>query len=125
VRFTGDCDAGGTTIMKGPRLCAASVLSLQENGPPPAGDYPTLSITRPSGGTIIGNGIECGTAADACSAPQPAGSSVQLLARPDPGFVFVRFTGDCDAGGATAMTGPKTCSATFSKGGTPPPLFRP
>ena len=125
VRFTGDCDAGGTTVMKGPRLCAASVLSLQENGPPPPGDYPTLSITRPSGGTIIGNGIECGTAADACSAPQPVGSSVQLLARPDPGFAFVRFTGDCDAGGATAMTGPKTCGATFSKGGTPPPLIRP
>jgi hypothetical protein len=42
---------------------------------------------------------------------------VRLLARPDVGFVFVRFTGDCDASGAMMMDGPRTCSATFAKGG--------
>jgi hypothetical protein len=79
--------------------------------------YPTLTITRPTGGTVIGNGIECGTGGSACSAPQPGARQVRLLARPDVGFVFVRFTGDCDPSGVVMMDVPHTCSATFAKGG--------
>jgi hypothetical protein len=116
VRFTGDCDAGGLTVMNGPKMCAVSILSLADWLPNEAG-YPTLTITKPAGGTVIGNGIECGTGGSACSTPQPGARQVRLLARPDVGFVFIRFTGDCDASGVTMMDAPRTCSAVFSKGG--------
>ena len=116
VRFTGDCDAGGLTVMSGPKQCAVSILSLKDWVPNEAG-YPTLTITRPTGGSVIGNGIECGTGGAACSAPQPGARQVRLLARPDVGFVFLRFTGDCDVSGVTMMDAPRTCSATFAKGG--------
>jgi predicted Ser/Thr protein kinase len=116
VRFMGDCDAGGLTVMTGERLCAVSILSVKDWVPNEAG-YPTLTITKPVGGTVSGNGIECGTGGTVCSAPQPAARQVRLLARSDVGFVFVRFTGDCDASGAMMMDGPRTCSATFAKGG--------
>jgi hypothetical protein len=43
---------------------------------------------------------------------------VQLNARPDVGFVFIRFTGDCDVSGAVTMNGPRSCGAVFNaKGG--------
>ena len=116
VRFTGDCDAGGLTVMSGPKLCAVSILNLKDGIPNEVG-YPTLTITRPAGGTVIGNGIECGTGGSACSAPQPGAREVRLLARPDVGFVFVRFTGDCNASGVLMMDAPRTCTATFAKGG--------
>jgi serine/threonine-protein kinase len=116
VRFTGDCDAGGLTVMSGPKMCAVSVLSAAEGLQNEVG-YPTLTITKPTGGTVIGNGIECGATGSVCSAPQPAARQVRLLALPEVGFVFVRFTGDCDASGVTMMDGRKTCSATFAKGG--------
>ncbi len=116
VRFVGDCDAGGLTVMSGDRACAVSILSAKDWVSNEVG-YPTLTITRPVGGTVIGNGIECGTGGAACSAPQPAARQVRLMARPDVGFAFVRFTGDCDASGAMMMDGPRTCSATFAKGG--------
>jgi serine/threonine-protein kinase len=116
VRFTGDCDAGGLTVMSGERMCAVSVLTVSDWVPNEVG-YPTLTIVKPAGGTVSGNGIECGTNGAVCSAPQPAARQVRLLARPDVGFVFVRFTGDCDASGVMMMDGPRTCSATFAKGG--------
>jgi serine/threonine protein kinase len=116
VRFSGDCEAGGLTVMTGPRLCAVSFLAVKDGLPTEAG-YPTLTIIKPTGGTVIGNGIECGTGGSACSAPQPAARAVQLTARPDVGFVFIRFTGDCDASGSTFMSAPHTCGALFATGG--------
>jgi serine/threonine protein kinase len=116
IRFTGDCDAGGLAVMSGPKQCAVSILSLKDEVPNEVG-YPTLTITRPTGGTVIGNGIECGSSGAACSARQPAARQVRLLALPDVGFVFVRFTGDCDESGVMMMNAPRTCTATFAKGG--------
>jgi hypothetical protein len=116
VRFIGDCDAGGLTVMSGPKQCAVTILSVND-GVPNEVAYPTLTISKPTGGTVVGNGIECGTLGSACSAPQPGARQVRLLARPDVGFVFVRFTGDCDGSGVTMMDAPRTCSATFAKGG--------
>jgi hypothetical protein len=116
LRFTGDCDAGGLTVMSGPKQCAVSILSVKDGVSNEAG-YPTLTVTKPTGGTVIGNGIECGTLGSACSAPQPAARQVRLSARPDVGFVFLRFTGDCDVSGIVMMDAPHTCSAAFAKGG--------
>ena len=68
--------------------------------PPPPVVSTILTVKRPTDGTIIGNGIECGPAMAMCASAQPAGASVRLQARPKPGFVFTGFTDDCDAGGA-------------------------
>jgi hypothetical protein len=115
LRFSGDCDAGGRTVMEVPRKC--TVVIERPANPLSEQAYPTLTVIKPTGGTVLGNGINCGTGGSACSARQPAARQVRLLALPDVGFVFVRFTGDCDESGVMMMNAPQTCSATFAKGG--------
>src|SRR5262249_50444161 len=78
----------------------------------PAGQV--LTITKPTGGTIVGAGIECGTGGSKCSTHVATGEPVELEARPDKGFVYSGFTGDCGpTGGRVAMTQARTCGATF------------
>jgi hypothetical protein len=77
----------------------------------PAGQL--LTVTRPTGGTIVGPGIECGSKGKDCSTTRTTGESVELEPRPDAGFVFSGFTGDCAPVGRLAMTGPRSCGATF------------
>jgi hypothetical protein len=72
-----------------------------------------LSIARPSGGTLVGAGVRCGTQGSECSARLPRGESVEFLAEPDAGFRFTGFTGDCAPGGRITMNAPRTCGATF------------
>ena len=79
-----------------------------------------LTITKPDGGTITSKGITCGTGGSNCSTTHSDGDSVELEAKADDGFAFSGFTGDCAPTGRTAMTGPRTCGATFEaigKGG--------
>jgi hypothetical protein len=79
------------------------------------GDSQTLTITKPTGGTITGPGIECGTGGDRCSASLSAGESIELDTRPDSEFVFAGYTGDCAPTGRMAMTESKTCGAKFDR----------
>jgi hypothetical protein len=117
LRFGDKCDAGGRTVMNGPRKCTVFVDRISDK-PVSGPAYPTLTIVKPTGGTVLGNGIECGTGGSACSARQPAARPVQLTPRPDADFEFIRFTGDCDASGTTMMNGPRSCGAVFNpKGG--------
>ena len=74
-----------------------------------------LTITTPVGGTISGAGIRCGTRGSDCSTTHREGDAVELRTEPDEGFSFSGFTGDCAPTGRTAMTGPRTCSATFER----------
>ncbi len=75
----------------------------------------TLTVTPPLGGTITGNGIACGTGRADCTATIAKGTTVELRAEPDAGFLFGGFTGDCVQGGRTTMSVARTCGATFSK----------
>ena len=77
----------------------------------PAGQL--LTVTRPAGGTLVGPGIECGSKGKDCSTTRATGEAVELEPRPDTGFVFSGFTGDCAPMGRIAMTGARTCGATF------------
>jgi hypothetical protein len=101
------------------RRCGATFV--KESAPPP---MPVLTIVRPTGGTIVGTGINCGTAGTQCSAEHAHGSSVMLKAQPDPGFRFVAFTGDCDSTGLAVMATSRSCGATFTAAAAvqaPPP----
>jgi hypothetical protein len=74
-----------------------------------------LTITKPTGGTIVSKGIRCGTGGSDCSTSAANGDAVEIEARPDRGFVFTSYTGDCAPGGRTLMLAPRTCGATFSQ----------
>jgi hypothetical protein len=77
----------------------------------PAGQV--LTITKPTGGTITGPGIECGSKGTRCSTTVTTGEPIELSTDADKGFMWTGFTGDCAPTGRTSMNGPKTCGATF------------
>jgi len=77
---------------------------------------PKLTVTPPSGGTITGQSINCGTQ---CQAEFTKDTLVTLTATPTAGYIFNNWTGAC-AGKTTttcsvSMTQAQTVSATFSK----------
>lgn len=90
----------------------------------PAGKV--LTITKPTGGTIVGPGIECGTDGTKCSTTIATGDPIELATRPDKDHVFSGYTGDCAPAGRTAMTEARTCGATFDQvaGPAAPATFR-
>jgi hypothetical protein len=77
----------------------------------PAGQE--LTITRPTGGSILSRGISCGSLGSDCIVTRPDGEAVELQAQPDEGFLFAGYTGDCAAGGRTVMSEARTCGARF------------
>jgi hypothetical protein len=79
----------------------------------PAGQV--LTITKPTGGTIKGSGIECGTQGNTCSGSFKTGEPIELDAQADKDYVFSGYTGDCAPAGRTSMTESRTCGATFDR----------
>jgi uncharacterized repeat protein (TIGR02543 family) len=87
------------------------------NGTLPSGAPYTLTITRPTGGTIQAAGIHCGTKGTACAVTMPAALWLGLLATPDRGYTFTGWTGDCSGTQpirTVTLAGPRTCGATFA-----------
>jgi hypothetical protein len=77
----------------------------------------TLTITRPTGGTVTGAGINCGTAGTACSVTMPGSMTLGVQATPDTGYAFSGWSGGCS--GTTPsywiqVNGPVSCGATFT-----------
>jgi hypothetical protein len=115
--WNGDCAPTGRMSITEPRRCGAAFDPVTT---PPRGVTFTLSITKPTGGTVIGAGdILCGTLGSNCSADVPSGAPVTLRFEADSGYTFSQFTGDCGANGEMTMTGAKTCSAIFTPTSTP------
>jgi len=79
----------------------------------PAGQQ--LTIAKPTGGTIVGPGIECGTGGSRCSTRVASGEPVELEARPDKDYVYSGFTGDCAPTGRLLMTQARNCGAIFER----------
>ncbi|HEY2433437.1 MAG TPA: hypothetical protein VGI12_12250 [Vicinamibacterales bacterium] len=80
----------------------------------PAGQL--LTIAQPTGGTIVGPGIKCGSNGHDCSSSRPTGDPVQLEPQADNGYVFSGFTGDCaPTTGRILMSEPRKCGATFDR----------
>jgi hypothetical protein len=87
-----------------------------------------LTVTKPIGGTILGDNVKCGAEDSDCGSKYPAGYPVTLRQKAEPGDAFREFTGDCGPAGktvmtvarncgATVMSAPRTCGALFAKGG--------
>jgi hypothetical protein len=122
--YSGDCAPGGRVLMKGARRCSATFeRMLPGPGPDPATQTLTI-LPVPTGGTLEGVGIKCGTKDSMCSTPIPEGQSAILHAEPDDGFTFMGYTGDCDKLGQTKMSGPRQCGANFSRIEAPPAVSR-
>ena len=76
-----------------------------------------LTVTRPTGGTVNGAGISCGTVGTACQVTMSASMSLGLRASSDPGYVFSGWTGDCagtNPSYALVLNGQRSCGATFT-----------
>ena len=76
----------------------------------------TLAVARPSGGSVIGSGVACGSAGSACSVTAPAATAFALQATADNGYQFRSWTGDCVGTLAThtvQLDRSKSCGATF------------
>ena len=76
-----------------------------------------LTVTRPSGGTVNGAGINCGTNGTACSVTMPGALSLGLQATADSGYAFSGWTGDCSGsspGLTLRLNGVKSCGASFA-----------
>ena len=67
--YIGDCAPGGRTIMtNAARTCGGTFVKIESAGPPP-GATQTLTIApMPTGGTLEGVDILCGTKGTVCSA---------------------------------------------------------
>jgi hypothetical protein len=73
----------------------------------------TLTLIRPTGGTLMAAGSQCGTMGSNCSVEVPDGVPVTVYATPDQNFERASFIGDCVPSGQMQMTGPRSCGATF------------
>ena len=125
--YTGDCNIAGRTEMSRARTCGATFDPVNRES---RGKTWTLTVERPTGGTLMSAGIECGTMGTVCSREVPDGAPVEILARADAKYAHSTFTGDCRPTGIMKMTGPLTCGALFvpvgegraaEKGPPPPP----
>ena len=77
----------------------------------------TLTFTKPTGGTVVGAGIECGTRGSDC-VTTPSTETVELQPIADSGYVFSGFKGDCAPSGRVVMTQPRNCGAAFDPVGS-------
>jgi hypothetical protein len=82
----------------------------------PAGPPFTLTVSRPTGGTVMGAGINCGSTGSLCSVSMPASMTLGMQAVPDAGHAFSGWTGDCSGTSPSVwlpLTGPRACGAVF------------
>jgi hypothetical protein len=118
-RWTGgDCSGSGvcTTVMSVNRS-AVGQFTLNRH---------SLSVTTKPSGKVVsvgplpgGAAIDCGSGGGACAGTFDYGTAVSLLATPNPGFMFVSWTGTACAGSTST-----TCLLTLKANTTATPNFR-
>jgi hypothetical protein len=77
----------------------------------------------PTGGTVTGAGLGCGTGVSVCSYTAPASMPYGMLATPAAGYRFSSWTGNCSGTNPSIyilLAGARTCGATFTPNGTEP-----
>jgi hypothetical protein len=117
--FTGDCAPTGRMILSAARTGGATFDRVAETG---SGVSWPLTITKPTGGTIVAAGdILCGALGAQCSASLPDGVPVTLHVQAEPGFTFQSYTDDCAPNGETKMSAARTCGAIFIGSAPPQP----
>jgi serine/threonine protein kinase len=128
--FTGACAPNGLTTMDGPQTCGATFTKIET---PSAAPVFRLTVVQPTGGTIVGNGIQCGTMGQDCQVEQAEGTVIKLKGLADPDFTFKGFSGECARSGEAIMNQARRCGGVFMKdrvvagggGGNPGPGIRP
>ena len=107
-------------------LVGTALLAAWLTGPSSTDGF-TLTVEAPTGGTLVGGGIECGTGGTSCATSVKDGQVVALRAEPDDGHVFGGYTLDCAPSGRLEMKADRRCGARFHPGpgstpvGTPDP----
>jgi hypothetical protein len=114
VGYTGDCAPAGRTMMTGARTCGATFTKTEASAGASGATQALTIAPVPTGGTLEGLDIICGSKGSVCSVNYPDGVPAELHPTADPGYTFMGFTGDCVPLGHTQMTSPRTCGATFS-----------
>ena len=74
-----------------------------------------LNVTVTGSGTVTGAGMSCRAGGTDCTKALPNGSSAQLQAVPDAGWIFVRWMGACTGSGActVVMSDARAVTAVF------------
>jgi serine/threonine protein kinase len=117
--FTGACAPYGRMVLNDPQTCSATFNKIPTG---PAVPVVLLTIVPPTGGTIIGDGITCGTMGTDCQTEHPQGKLITLKHLADPEFSFKGFNGECARTGETMMNQARRCGALFVRdrpGGSP------
>ncbi len=105
--------ASTTVTVDGVKTCTATFTAGLPTGPP----YTMTISPAPTGGTITGAGLNCGTGGSVCSYTAPASMPYGMQATPAAGYTFTGWTGDCtgtNPGIYIMLSGARTCSATFT-----------
>jgi hypothetical protein len=111
--------ASTTVTVDGVRTCTATFAAGLSTGPP----YTMTISPVPTGGTVTGAGLGCGTGGAACAYTAPASMAYGMLATPAAGYRFSGWTGNCSGTNPSLyilLAGARTCSATFIPSGTEP-----
>ena len=83
-----------------------------------------LTVARPTGGTVTGAGINCGTTTQSCTITMPGPTTIGLQATAAAGYTFSGWTGDCSGSSLSyqlQLNGTKSCGASFAAIPAPPP----
>jgi uncharacterized repeat protein (TIGR02543 family) len=81
----------------------------------------TLTVTEPSGGTVVGSEIDCGSDSDDCDLDVYTGSTVTLTETPDSGYSFSGWGGACSGTVnycTVTMDADRSVTASFTQSAT-------
>lgn len=110
--FTGACAPHGRMMLTEAQTCGATFNKIPTG---PSVPVVSLTIVPPTGGTIIGDGITCGTMGTECETQHPQGKLITLKPLADAEYTFKGFSGECAKTGETMMSKARRCGALFVK----------
>ena len=110
--FTGACAPHGRMMLTEAQTCGATFNKIPTG---PSVPVVSLTIVPPTGGTIIGDGITCGTMGTECETQHPQGKLITLKPLADAEYTFKGFNGECAKTGETMMSKARRCGALFVK----------
>ena len=117
-----------SVLVDAARTCSAAFTASGGGGGLPTGPPYTLTITPPTGGKVLGAGLNCGAGGTACAVTMPAAMKIGISATPSAGYTFSGWSGDC-IGTATGLwvdlKGPRTCGAVFTVAANVPEPLEP